>query len=199
VSGPQLGAWLRERRLARGWGKAEMARRLHTAISARSGTAPSVKSLTRSLGDWEGGGRYPRDRWRAVICEVLGVTFEDFPHPPVSSAPSAVTTALDTDDPRPWMGVARSLLERIGTGELRPGDRIPRAADVGRVAGVSVPTTRLAYAYLEGRGVIRYWSGAGYHVSGGPSDSARSAHVPGKAVIGEGLDLSQGSVLAGAR
>jgi hypothetical protein len=178
VSVQESGAWLRERRLARGWGKAEMARRLHAAMSARSGTAPGVKSLTRSIDGWEGGGRYPQDRWRAVICEVLGVAFGDFPSPSGSSAAPAVMAGTDTDDPRPWMGVARMLLERQG--ELRPGDRMPRPAAMGRVAGVSVPTVRLAYANLEGRGVIGYRPGSGYHVSDGPSDdSARpGAHCP---------------------
>ena len=179
MSSQGSGAWLREQRLARGWGKAEMARRLHTAMRARSGTAPAVKSITRSLGGWESGGRYPHDRWAAVICQVLGVAFEDFPAPLGSGAALTVTADLDADDPRPWMRVACTLLQRIGPGELRSGDRIPRAADLGREAGVSVPTVRLAYAYLEGRGVIRYRPGTGYHVSSGQPDGVPQGGVPG--------------------
>jgi hypothetical protein len=194
VSGQGSGAWLRERRLARGWAKAELARRLHAAMLARGGTVPDVKSITTSVNGWEGGDRYPHDRWVAVICEVLGVALEDFPSPPLSSAPPAVTADLDTDDPRPWMGVARMLLDRIGIGELKPGDRMPRPAEVGRVAGVSPPTARLAYAYLEGRGVIGYRPGAGYHVSGGPPDGARHGGEPANAAIGEGS--GRGTVLA---
>lgn len=70
--GDGVGAWLRERRLARGWSKAEFARRLHAAMSTRGETAPSVASFIRSIAGWERDGKYPRDRWRAVICEVLG-------------------------------------------------------------------------------------------------------------------------------
>jgi DNA-binding transcriptional regulator YhcF (GntR family) len=203
VSGQESGAWLRERRLARGWGKAEMARRLHTAMLARGGTAPHLKSITRSIGGWEGGGRYPHDRWAAVICEVLGIALQDFPAPPGPGTPPAVTADPDTDDARPWMRVTRMLLDRIGTGELRPGDRMPRPADVGHEAGVSVPTVRLAYAYLEGRGVIGYRPGTGYHVSGGHPDDARHGGMHAKAEIREDAGrrtvLIHESELAGAR
>ncbi len=203
MNSPGPGAWLREQRLARGWGKAEMARRLHAAMRTRSGTAPTVKSITRSIGGWEGGGRYPHDRWAAVICQVLGVAFEDFPSPSGSSPPPAVTASVGGDDPRPWMLVAHTLLERIGTGELRPGDRMPLVAAIGDAAGVSMPTVRLAYAYLEGRGAIRYRPGTGYHVSGGPSGGARQGDVPGKAGVREDCGrrtvLTRRSELAGTR
>jgi hypothetical protein len=79
VGSPAAGAWLQEQRLAQGWAKAEMARQLHAAMSARASRVPSVKSIACSIGGWEEGRRYPRDRWRAVICEVLGIAFEDFP------------------------------------------------------------------------------------------------------------------------
>ncbi|MBV9446666.1 MAG: transcriptional regulator [Streptosporangiaceae bacterium] len=170
-----IGGWLRERRLARGWGKAEMARRLHAAMLARSGAAPAVRSITRSLGGWEGSGRCPQDRWVAVICQVFGVELEDFPARTGGSAWPDTTAALAADDSRAWVGVARTLLERIGPGKLQPGDPLPHATDVARESGVSVPTARRGYTYLRDRGIICYRAGIGYQVSGDRVDGAHRA------------------------
>lgn len=171
------GAWLRERRLARGWGKAEMARRLHAVMAARSGKAPDVRSITRSIGGWESGGRYPQDRWVAVICQVLGIALADFPARSATSAPPDMTAELAADDSRGWVRVACSLLARIGPGKLRPGDPMPRAADVARETGVSVPTARRGYTYLSARGIICYRAGIGYHVSGDHDDGSDEQDV----------------------
>jgi GntR family transcriptional regulator len=164
ADGQGAGVWLRKQRLAHGWSKAEMVRRMHAALSVSSGRIPGVSSIVRSLGGWERGERYPRDRWLAVLCQVLGVKLEDFPAAPGPAALPATLGDLDADDPRPWVQVALMLVARIDAGRLNSGDPMPRPADVAGQAGVSVPTARKAYRYLRALDVIRYWPGAGYYV-----------------------------------
>jgi GntR family transcriptional regulator len=185
VSGPGAGAWLREQRLARGWAKAEMARQLHAALSARTSRVPGVKSITRSIDGWEEGSRYPRDRWRAVICAVLGIAFEDFPAPFAAGISPVVTAGhdagdVDGDDPSQWAQIARALLEQIASGQLKPGARMPRITDIACETGVSRPTARRAYTYLKDQGAICYRPGTGYCVSGArPDDVVQHDDVPG--------------------
>ncbi|HZR54756.1 MAG TPA: transcriptional regulator [Streptosporangiaceae bacterium] len=169
----RAGRWLLKQRLARGWSKAEMARRMHAVASVSGGKVPGVSSIVRSLGGWELGGRYPRDRWRAVLCQVLGIRLEDVPAAPGSAVLPATAGDLKSDDPRTWVQVALMLVARIDTGKLKPGDSLPRPADVAGQEGVSAPTVRKAYRYLRAIEVAGYWPGAGYYVSGKRPDGPR--------------------------
>jgi len=57
------------------------------------------------------------------------------------------------------------LVERyIVDNELRPGDRLPTEAEIGRLAGVSLITVRRAMAELAQRGVVRREQGRGTFV-----------------------------------
>jgi DNA-binding transcriptional regulator YhcF (GntR family) len=171
----RAGMWLLEQRLARGWTKAEMARRMHPAVSVSDSKVPRVSSIVRGLGGWERGEHYPRDSWRAVLCQVLGVKPADFPAAPGPAAMPATVGDLDADDPRPWVQVALMLAARIDAEKLNPGDPMPRPGEVAGQACVSVPTARKAYRYLRAMEVVCYRPGAGYYVSGQPHDSADAA------------------------
>jgi S-adenosyl methyltransferase len=82
-----------------------------------AGATAAVKSITRSLGGWEGGGRYPHDRWAAAICQVLGVAFEDFPSPFWRRS----SRRLDPSR-RPGRVTVRSLELRDASSPRRPRD-----------------------------------------------------------------------------
>jgi transcriptional regulator with XRE-family HTH domain len=193
AAGPWSGAWLRERRLARGWARQEMARRMHEAMKARNGAAPSVKSIARSIGGWEEGTRHPQDRWQAVSCEVLGVALKVFP-PKGTGTSDAATAGLAPDDPSPWAQVARMLLELIGPGKLKPGDRMPSIGGTASQAGVSLTTARRAYTCLKDQEILSYSAGNGYYVSRGrPGGAGRVLAGAGDGPILEALLLAWGA------
>jgi hypothetical protein len=69
----ELGAWLRQQREARGWPKAEMARRLVQAGQEAGDTAiPSVASMLHNIHRWEREGGVS-ERHKLHYCRALGV------------------------------------------------------------------------------------------------------------------------------
>jgi transcriptional regulator with XRE-family HTH domain len=79
----ELGAWLRQQREARGWPRAEMARRLVQAGHNAGDTAmPSASSMLHNIHRWEREGGIS-ERHKLHYCRVLGI-------PPASSAPETV-------------------------------------------------------------------------------------------------------------
>lgn len=61
--------------------------------------------------------------------------------------------------------VTSLLLERILTGELRPGDRLPSERDLGDQFGVSRTVIREAVRSLQAKGVVDVRSGSGVRVA----------------------------------
>jgi transcriptional regulator with XRE-family HTH domain len=66
---PSWAVRLQSEREARGWSKAEMARRLRHAVQADD---LPIDSLTRQIRDWENGKHFPRD-WQAAYATVFGM------------------------------------------------------------------------------------------------------------------------------
>jgi hypothetical protein len=74
----ELGGWLRQQREARGWPKAEMARRLVQAGHEASDSAiPGVASMLHNLHRWERDGGVS-ERHKLHYCRVLGIQPSQF-------------------------------------------------------------------------------------------------------------------------
>jgi len=75
--------------------------------------------------------------------------------------------------------LAWALSERISTGTLKPGDKLPSVRDLAAEAGVNVNTVRAVYARLEREGLIRSEQGRGTFVTSRdePSTGADDAAV----------------------
>jgi GntR family transcriptional regulator len=65
-----------------------------------------------------------------------------------------------------WARIEASLRERIESGELGPGQRLPAERDMARQLGVSRMTVRQALAALADRGLVERGVGQGTFVSG---------------------------------
>ena len=75
----ELGAWLRRQREARGWPKAEMARRLVQAGRDTGDTAiPSTSSMLHNIHRWERGEGGLSERYKLHYCHALGVLPSQF-------------------------------------------------------------------------------------------------------------------------
>jgi transcriptional regulator with XRE-family HTH domain len=75
----ELGSWLRGQREARGWSRADMARRLITAArQAESDTVPDPENLRHSIYRWECGLAGVSGPHRLVICRVFGIAPTEF-------------------------------------------------------------------------------------------------------------------------
>jgi GntR family transcriptional regulator len=62
--------------------------------------------------------------------------------------------------------LAWRLRELVGSGALRPGDRLPSVRDFALEAGVNVNTVRSLYGRLEHEGLVRSEQGRGTFVAG---------------------------------
>src|ERR1035441_8393182 len=69
----ELGAWLRQQREARGWAKAEMARRLvQAAREAGDNSVPSAAGMLHNIHRWERQGGVS-ERHKLHYCRALGI------------------------------------------------------------------------------------------------------------------------------
>lgn len=93
-------------------------------------------------------------------------------------------------DPRAWVRVANALLDRIASGVLRVGSRVPSVTGLGLESPVAPGTAARAFRALAGEGVLHWVPGRGYYVQTGftvpVSDRARqdgrlTAVLPGGA------------------
>lgn len=82
--------------------------------------------------------------------------------------------------------VAQSLMDRIRSGELRPGDRLPNERELAVDLGVSRPVVREAISNLIGRGVVSPRGGSGSLVTSIHPD--RAGEVLSTYMRGESLN-----------
>jgi transcriptional regulator with XRE-family HTH domain len=96
VTGPELGAWLRAQRQARGWAAREMARRLIAAGRAAGDTSiPSLDTMCRNIRRWEHGPNTITERYKMHYCRALGIhptQFGPAQHPALPAALAALLT-----------------------------------------------------------------------------------------------------------
>lgn len=64
-----------------------------------------------------------------------------------------------------YVQIAESLLDRIESGELQPGDRLPSERDLSKMLGVNRMTVRRALRVLESQGLLLRRQGAGTYVA----------------------------------
>jgi DNA-binding transcriptional regulator YhcF (GntR family) len=79
------------------------------------------------------------------------------------------------DDP-PYARIVAELRDRIETGALAPGDRVPSTREITRQWGVAMATATKALTTLRQLGLVRAVSGVGTVVEA--VDQAAPAHVP---------------------
>jgi transcriptional regulator with XRE-family HTH domain len=91
----EIGAWLREQREARGWSRADMARRLITAArSAGDQSMPGADSMCHNIYRWERGLSDLSERHKFNYCRVFDIKLAQFgPAQPEVAAPVAASPA----------------------------------------------------------------------------------------------------------
>jgi len=67
-------------------------------------------------------------------------------------------------DPRVWVQVANALLDRITSGAVRAGSRVPPVTGLGLGSPVAAGTAARAFRALDGEGVLHWVPGRGYYV-----------------------------------
>lgn len=93
-----LGAWLRDQRLARHWNKVEMGRRIHQAAKAADDTfIPRADVLATYVRRWEVNKMGVSERYRIHYCTALGIQPSEFgppqPAPKVKDGPEDIDAA----------------------------------------------------------------------------------------------------------
>jgi len=77
-----------------------------------------------------------------------------------------VNLTVDTDDPTPpYEQLRRQLADLVGSGALRPGDRLPPLRQLAGDLGLAVGTVARAYRELEADGLLTSRRGGGTRVS----------------------------------
>lgn len=82
------------------------------------------------------------------------------PSPPIVSPPRRLRTSAPL-----YAQIAEGLLERIESGELAPGNRLPPERELSQMLGVNRMTLRRALRRLEAQGLLRRRQGDGTYVS----------------------------------
>lgn len=67
------------------------------------------------------------------------------------------------------MRIADAITERVRSGELRDGDKLPPERDIAAEFGVSYPTARRAMEVLRERGLISTVHGKGTFIKAPPT------------------------------
>src|SRR5215475_10704140 len=77
----ELGAWLRQQRLARNWTRPELARRLIEVAQAKGDRSmPGIESLCHNIYRWERGADGPSERYKLAYCQAFAISVHQFGH-----------------------------------------------------------------------------------------------------------------------
>lgn len=83
---------------------------------------------------------------------------------------------MEFDNNRPiYIQIADNISNRILSGELKPGSRIPSVREWGAGIGVNPNTVARSYDLLSTRGVIYNQRGIGFFVANDALDTIKSA------------------------
>lgn len=110
--------------------------------------------------------------------------------------PRSIVVVMSSPQP-PYEQVRREIVERVRSGELTPGDRLPairaHAADLGLAAG----TVARAYKLLEEGQIIVTRRGAGTTIAPGAVQAAHRAAATTERESGGPVDAALFSLFAG--
>jgi DNA-binding transcriptional regulator YhcF (GntR family) len=97
---------------------------------------------------------------------------------PFESEEPLVPWAIDRDAEVPiGVQLAWALRTRIGTGELRPSQRLPGLREMAEAVGVNLNTVRTVYQRLEHEGLVDSQQGSGTFVSPSPAPGAGAGSI----------------------
>ena len=83
---------------------------------------------------------------------------------------------MEFDSNRPiYIQIADNITNRILSGELKPGSRIPSVREWGAGIGVNPNTVARSYELLQSREIIFQQRGIGFFVSGDALDTIKKA------------------------
>jgi GntR family transcriptional regulator len=88
-----------------------------------------------------------------------------------------LTNRYETSVPL-YVQIAESLLDRIESGELRPGDRLPSERELSQMLGVNRMTVRRALQVLEQQGLLMRRRGDGTYIAAPKIERQASRLVP---------------------
>lgn len=84
-----------------------------------------------------------------------------------------MSSKLNMTDSMPlWQQVAAEIRRSIAEGEIKPGERMPLARDLGTVLGVNRNTVLRALRELRNEGLLEMRQGRGITVAGTPERGA---------------------------
>jgi len=105
---------------------------------------------------------------------------------PAGEAPAPGFTRLR--DPMPlYAHLAEVVREKVASGELGPGERLPRETELAASLGVSRPSVREALKILSALGVVSIRHGAGVYVTAASADDIAHRLAPSPAIPPEEL------------
>ncbi len=86
-------------------------------------------------------------------------------------------------DPAPlYERLAEVILEKVGSGQMAPGERLPRETELAASLGVSRPSVREALKILSALGVLSIRHGAGVYVTAASADDIARRLAPSPAL-----------------
>jgi DNA-binding transcriptional MocR family regulator len=94
----------------------------------------------------------------------------------MQAADTASDAAIETDGTPLYQQIGGQIERAIGTGALRPGDRLPSVRQLSQQHRVSMSTALQAFRWLENRGAVQARPKSGYYVSQAPA--ARTPVMP---------------------
>ncbi|WP_433662050.1 TetR/AcrR family transcriptional regulator C-terminal domain-containing protein [Nocardia sp. CA-128927] len=111
------------------------------------------------------------------------------------------TSTADPADPLPpYLRIAGEIQERISSGELRAGDRVPSARQITKQWGVAIATATKVLAVLRQEGVVRAVPGVGTVVdtpqAAPPREHGRETELTAASIVHAGMAIADAEGLA---
>ncbi|MEV6561305.1 TetR/AcrR family transcriptional regulator C-terminal domain-containing protein [Nocardia sp. NPDC051756] len=104
------------------------------------------------------------------------------------------STAGPPDHTPPYLRIATEIQERISSGELRSGDRVPSARQITKEWGVAIATATKVLAVLRQAGVVRAVPGVGTVVdtpqAAPPREPGRDTPLTATSIVRAGMAIA---------
>ncbi|MFI7004289.1 TetR/AcrR family transcriptional regulator C-terminal domain-containing protein [Nocardia sp. NPDC050175] len=110
------------------------------------------------------------------------------------------STAGAADSTPPYLRIAGEIQDRISSGELRAGDRVPSARQITKEWGVAIATATKVLAVLRQEGVVRAVPGVGTVVdtpqATPPREHVRDTELTAALVVRTGMTIADAEGMA---